>query len=479
MAMSSENTDARGEARQSFYVKQQLIAAAKTTFQQLAAVIKNATVYPAAHPFLLASADQFLDRVKEFLRSRKEVAFYLVGGELFFETLSVPIDQSLSMLMEQFTSRDVGGVIFKPGLSREEIVKFAYLMNRDTAYFSEQGGVVKVLAKEQIVHIDLHRVILVDKKFGSAIKEAKKKSSRIFMDAVDTVKDIVQSVHLEKSVNMKRVSAVVHGMVDDILDNRDALMGLTTIKMYDEYTFAHSVNVAVLSIAQGVFLSFDKPQIASLGIAGMMHDIGKVNVPLEVINKPDKLTDEEWELVKRHPIEGALILSDVPALTKLAMVAAFEHHQHGDIRGYPRMDDRVQQHPFSQIIAISDTYDAIIAARVYYKVSTPPEKGVQIMLSKRGTLFNPVLVKAFVNMMGIYPVGTLLKLDSGEIGIVMHQTRDLLRPRVLLLTAFDGSEKESGTEVSLLEMEGGQYKRTIAGSIDPSIARIDVKKYLD
>lgn len=476
--MSAEQSDARGEARQSFFAKQQLIAEAKKTFQQLAAVIRNATVYPAAHPFLRSSADQLLDRVREFLVSRREVAFYLVGGELFFETHSVPIDQSLSMLMEQFTARDVGGVIFKPGITCDEIVKFAYLMNKDTAYLDEQGGVTKAIAREQIVHIDLHRVILVDKKFGSAIKEAKKKSGEIFMDAVDTVKEIIQSVHLEKAVNMKKVSAVVHGMVDDILDNRDALMGLTTIKMFDEYTFAHSVNVAVLSIAQGTFLSFEKPQIAALGIAGMLHDIGKVNVPLEVINKPDKLTDEEWELIKRHPIEGALILSDIPAMSRLAMVAAFEHHQHGDIRGYPRMDDTVQQHPFSQIVAISDTYDAIIAARVYYKVSTPPDKAVRILLSKRGTAFNSVLVKAFVNMLGIYPVGTLLKLDSGEIGIVMHQTRDLMRPRVLILTKFDGSEKESGTEVSLLEMVGGRYKRTIAGFIDPSSANIDVKKYL-
>jgi hypothetical protein len=100
------------------------------------------------------------------------------------------------------------------------------------------------------------------------------------------------------------------------------------------------------------------------------------------------------------------------------------------------------------------------------------------MLKKRGTAFNAVLVKAFVNMIGIFPVGTVLKFDTGEIGIVMHQTRDLMRPRVLLLTKFDGSEKESGQEVSLLETEGGRYKRTIAGTIDPSVLKIDVKKYL-
>jgi HD-GYP domain-containing protein (c-di-GMP phosphodiesterase class II) len=479
MAMPDEQGDIRGEARQSFYAKQQLIASAKTTFQQLAAVVRSATVYPTAHPFLLASADQLLAKIDELLRTRKEVAFYLVAGELFFETHSVPIDQALAMLMEQFTGRDVGGVIFKPGLTRDEVVRFANLMNKDAAYFAEQGGVTSVVLKENITHIVLHRVILVDKKLGSEIKEAKKKSGQIFRESIDTVREIVQSVHLEKAVNMRKVSATVHSMVDNILENRDALLGLTNIKMYDEYTFAHSVNVAVLAISLGTYLSFEKPQIAALGIAGMMHDIGKVSVPLEIINKPDKLTDTEWEMVKRHPIEGALILADVPAMTRLAMVSAFEHHQHGDIRGYPKMDDMVQQHPFSQIVAIADSYDAIIAARVYYKVPTPPDEGIRIMLKKRGTTFNAVLVKAFVNMIGIFPVGTLLKLDTGEIGIVMHQTRDLMRPRVLLLTRFDGSEKESGQEVSLLETEGGRYKRTIAGTIDPSIPKIDVKKYLD
>jgi HD-GYP domain-containing protein (c-di-GMP phosphodiesterase class II) len=209
-----------------------------------------------------------------------------------------------------------------------------------------------------------------------------------------------------------------------------------------------------------------------------MHDIGKVNVPHEIINKPGKLTDEEWEHVKRHPIEGALLLSDIPGVSKLAMVAAFEHHQHGDVRGYPQVEGVLRQHPFSQIVALADAYEALTAARVYYSAQMPPDNAIRILLSKRGTVFNPILVKAMVNMLGIFPIGTLLKLDTAEIGLVLHQTRDLMRPRVLLLTRFDGSEKESGTEASLLETVGGKYKRSINGTIDPSPANIDVKRYL-
>jgi hypothetical protein len=179
-------------------------------------------------------------------------------------------------------------------------------------------------------------------------------------------------------------------------------------------------------------------------VAGLLHDIGKVRIPLEVINKPGKLTVEEWEQVKRHPVEGALILSDLPGVTRLAMVAAFEHHQHGEVRGYPEVDDQPQQHLFSQIVALCDAYDAITSARVYYSLQKPLDQAVRILLDKRGSAFDPILVKAFVNMVGIFPVGALLKLDTGEIGMVVHQTRDLLRPRLLLLDKFDGSEKIRG-----------------------------------
>ena len=478
--MADEQIDSRGEARQSFFAKQQLIDSARTAFQLLSAVLKNASLYPEAHPILLTAADKLRHRIEELLLGRKEVAFYLVGGELFFEKISIPIDQGFALLMEQFAARDVGGIAFKPGLASQELIRFAGLMNREPALFSGQGSINDMIAKNGITHIELHRVLLVDKKVGGAIKAGKQKASEIFKEAIDTVKEMVQAVHLDKASNMRKMNTIVQTMVDNILDNRDALMGLTSIKMYDEYTFAHSVNTSILAVSLGTFLSFEKPQLAALGVAGLMHDIGKVNVPHEVINKPGKLTDEEWELIKRHPIEGALLLADVPGVSKLSMVAAFEHHQHGgDARSYPQVEGVLRRHPFSQIIALADAYEALTAARVYYSVQMPPDNAVRILIKQRGNAFNSVLVKAFVNMIGIFPIGTLLKLDTGEVGLVMHQTRDLMRPRVLILSAFDGSEKESGAEVSLLETAGGSYKRSIVGTIDPYVAKIDIKKYLD
>ena len=476
--MADEQSDSRGEARQSFFAKQQLINSARAAFQQISAIVKNASLYPAAHPFLLTSADKLRNTIEDLLLGRKEVAFYMVHGELFFETLSVPVDQSLALLMEQFTDKGVGGIVFKPGLVSTELISLARLMNNDPSFFTGQGGLIDAIAHEGIEHMELHRVLLVDKKAGGAIKEGKKKASEVFQDAIDAVKEMVEAVHLDRTTKMRKMNTVVQTMVDNILDNRDALMGLTSIKMYDEYTFAHSVNTAILAISLGTYLSFEKNQIAALGVAALMHDIGKVNVPNAVINKPGKLTEEEWQLVKRHPIEGALLLSDVPGVSKLAMVAAFEHHQHNDAFGYPKVDGDLRQHPFSQIVSLADAYEALTAARVYYSVQMPPDEAVRILLAKRGPTFNAVMVKAFVNMIGIFPIGTLLKLDTGESGLVMHQTRDLMRPRVLMLDKFDGTEKETGNEISLLETAGGNYKRTVTGIINPYAAGINIKQYL-
>ncbi len=476
--MADRQKDSPEYARQSFYAKQQLIESAKSTFQLLSAVIKNATLYPEAHPFLLTSADKFRGKIGELLVSRKEVAFFLVGGELFFETFSIPIDQGLSMLMEQFSGRDIGGLVFKPGLTSPELIQLATLLNREPEILSGKADVNDLIAKKGITHIELHRVHLVDKDTGSAIKEEKKKASEMYREGLVAVKEMVQAVQQEKASSLRKVNTMVQNMVDYVLDNRDALMGLCCIKMYDEYTFVHSVNTSILAVSLGSFLAFEKQQIAALGIAALMHDIGKVDIPHEIINKPGKLTLDEWEQLKRHPVEGALLLADIPGVSKLAMVTAFEHHLHGG-QGYPKVEDKFQLHPFSQIVALADAYEALTAARVYYSVQMPADHAIRILLAKRGTTFNPVLVKAFVNMTGIFPIGTILKLDTGEFGLVRHQTRDLMRPRVLLLTKFDGSEKETGTETSLLETAGGKFKRSIVGTINPYEMKLSLKKYLE
>ncbi len=473
--MREDRNNANDEKRLSFFLQQEIVGLAKKAFHQMSALLRSAQLYPPAHPALLSSAEQLILALEDIFAKRSEAAFYVIGGELFFETFSVPVEEALSIFIESIVQKDIGSIVFKPGLKRRELVTLAYLMNRDSGSLAAQGGIISLLAREGVEHIVLHGVLPIGMRPTDADGKTGKRPSELFMEAIDTVKEMVHSAHVGKVFNVRKIQTVVHTMVDSIVDNRDALIGLTSIKLYDEYTFAHSVNVAMLSIGMGAFLSFEKRHIAALGFAGMLHDIGKVNIPLEIINKPDSLTDTEWEIMKRHPIDGALILSGMPGLSHLAMVAAFEHHLQHDFRGYPQIGDVAHPHPFSQIVAIADAYDALTSVRVYYSISKPPDDAVRVLLGKRGSSFNPMLVKAFVNMIGIFPIGTLLRLDTGEAGLVVHQTLDLLRPKVLLLRTFDGTEKE---EVSLLEMEKARYKRTIVDTLDPNTMKIDLAQYL-
>jgi HD-GYP domain-containing protein (c-di-GMP phosphodiesterase class II) len=476
--MADQQSDSGNDAKQSFLARQLLLDTTKNAFQQLSGLLKNVTLYPASHPYLISLAEKMTATIEGLLQGREDVTFYFVHGELFFEIHSVPIDENTTLLMELFADRDIGGIAFKPGFTTEELIKLAILMSKEPAVLRE-GIMGEILSSEDISHIDLHRsVVLIEKKSESKkTKEDEQKPDELFKEAIEAIKGIVQNVQLNKAINMRKMNMVIQSMVESINDNRDALMGVTGVKMHDQHALAHLVNTSILAMSLASFLSFEKKQVIALGLAAMLHDIGKVRVPNEIINKLDHLTSEEWEAVERHPIEGALIISDIPGITKMAMVTAFEHHQHGGAHGYPQIES-AGQHLFSQIVSLADAYEVLTAVRVYYNAPMPSDEVIRTLVKKRGSDFNATLVKAFINMIGIFPIGTLLKFSSEEIGLVVHQTSDLMRPRFLLLTKFDGSEKESGEEISLLEMTEGKYKRDIVGTINHNTANIDIKRYM-
>lgn len=467
-------------ARELYAAKQLMLETTKTAFQQLSGLLKNVTLYPVSHPYLISLAEKMLATIQGLLEGRKEVAFYFLNGELFFETNSIPIDENMSILIELFISRDVEGIVFRPGMTMEELIKLALLTSKDPAVLKAEGGIIEAASRENIAHIQFHRrVEIIDKKTenGKSKEEKEKKASDLFKEAIESIAEIANNLYMNKKISMRRLSMVIQAMADGIQDDPNTFMGMINVKMHDKHSVAHLVNTSILSMSIATRLSLEKKQVFELGIAAMMHDIGKVKIPMEIIGKNELLTDEEWEEIERHPIEGALINSDFPGLTKMAVVAAFEHHRHGTVC-YPQTDDEsFEQHPFSQIISLADAYEMLTAMRVYYHSSMPCDQVIRILSKKRGSDFNPVLVKTLINMAGVFPVGTLLKLSGGETGLVMDQTSDLLRPCVLLLTKFDGSEKESGKKISLLETSEGKYKRDIVGIINAQMANIDIKRY--
>jgi putative nucleotidyltransferase with HDIG domain len=266
---------------------------------------------------------------------------------------------------------------------------------------------------------------------------------------------------------------MIDGLAQAVAQNRTALLALTTLKNYDNYTFTHMVNVSILTMGQARGLGIDGPLLREFGMAALMHDIGKVKTPLEVLNKPDKLTDAEFAIMKRHVVDGAEILRRTPDMPTLAPVIAFEHHLRLDGNGYPAVA-RQSLNLGTMLCGIADVYDAMRSQRVYQKAS-PTERILQVLKRNDGKQFDQHLVRRFVQLLGIYPAGNLVRLNTGETAVVLKvHAADPYRPQVRVVVDRHGKRLDLTYDVNLWENEAKEGQpSSIVAPLDPAEHQID------
>ena len=256
-------------------------------------------------------------------------------------------------------------------------------------------------------------------------------------------------------------------------------MALTALKKYDNYTFTHMVNVAALAMAQARALNLDGPLLREFGFAALMHDIGKVNTPLEVLNKPGKLTTEEFKIMKMHVVDGAHILRRTPEMPALAPIVAFEHHLKQDLSGYPEKIGSRKLNLCTMIVSIADVFDALRSNRPY-RQGLATARIRSIMGEQGNPAFNQVLLKRFVNLMGLFPVGNLVRLSGEEIAVVTAEhPSDPFRPQVKILTDRSGALLDEPLLANTWERDSrGEHPYAVVEAIDPESVSIDPLKYL-
>ncbi|TCO68775.1 HD-GYP domain-containing protein [Marinisporobacter balticus] len=269
------------------------------------------------------------------------------------------------------------------------------------------------------------------------------------LEAKNMIRETMNNVYMGGKINTKDVFRAVNNIVDDLLSKKDIILNLSDIKAVDDYTFGHSVNVCVLCLITGIAMGYDREKLEKLGIGAILHDIGKIAIPEEILNKPEKLTDEEYEIIKTHPRLGYEIIKRNPSISSLSAVAVLTHHERYDGLGYPLGKKGQALHEFSKILAIADVYDALTSDRVYKKGIFPHE-AIEYLVSMGKHQFDYEIVKIFALNVACYPVGTIVALSTGDQGIVSEVNKSYPnRPKVRYLRNKEGEKYVEIVEVAL------------------------------
>ncbi|MCB1906169.1 MAG: HD-GYP domain-containing protein [Rhodocyclaceae bacterium] len=298
----------------------------------------------------------------------------------------------------------------------------------------------------------------------------------IHAQANRVVRDMMRDVRLGRAVSLDDVEPLVDAVTESILSNGNALLGLIGIKNKDDYTFQHSVSVCTLMVTFGRSLGMPADELREAGIGGLVHDIGKMRVPEEVLNKPGRLTDEEFDLIRRHPGDGHEILLDLGGVGEVALDITRHHHERIDGSGYPdRLADE-QISTMARMAAIVDVYDAITADRCYHK-GMPATEALRKMWEWSTNHFDRKLLAAFVRCVGIYPVGSLVRLESGRLGVVIAQSpEEALMP---VVRTFFNTRANAYVTPDVVDLASPRCGDRIVSDESPRRWKVDPRRFMD
>ncbi len=472
------------EARDIVDQELQLLAGQLVT--QLHILLKTARVHDRTNAALNQSVDSLQTLVKT-LGHDGPVVLRLQNDFLFLGDMYLKMStQQFALFMEfidSLNARSIGSISFAPDVQSTDLREFAYLFVTHDPATGSFATLQQELKDKSLQGIQIEEATFVTIKVGEKHKEAKLLARNSYVKAAEAVGEVTTDISTGRPPNFRQAKRVIQNIVDLMTQDESILLGLTTLRCYDQYTHNHSVNVSLLSISLGNRVGYPKAELADLGLAALFHDMGKASIPLEVLNKPGEFTDEDWRQMRSHPTEGVIAmvkLRGVDQLPARMAAAAFEHHQNYDFSGYPKLTVQWKQLLTGRILTIADCYDAMTSSRVYRREPMSPEKVLKIMFSKSGQSFDPVLLKLFVNCVGLLPIGSLVLLDTNELAVVIRPAQkreDAERPWVKIITDARGNPIE-GPEADLTEATAtGDYKRSVVRLVDNTEYKFDTSRY--
>lgn len=443
-----------------------ILDSGREILKRMAAVDNNVTIYPPNHPVVMEPASEICELLKPLFADRRRVDFNIVNSEIYIENHllseeSIKYSGFIRMLMD----RGVNNLRFTPEVSIESITKLFSLVNK-----KEEDGAADSLRKklkrygvtgiscEELVALDVAEDVYELKGEG----ENRHVSQSSYGEALDYMESMERDVLANRAIDDGSLNAVVSSLMGDFLSDRDAVIGLMSIKNYDQHVFHHSVNVAITCLLLSSKLSLPEDLVRTIGVSGLLHDIGKIKVPREILEKPGKLTEAEWTVISRHPIEGAQILMRYDNLGELPVLAALEHHAGNDLAGYPTLKGKKKPHVIGRIVGIADVYEAMTANRSY-RPAHNVHQAVQVLVEGAGKQFDPLLLKLLLDTVGVFPPGSLVRLRSGKTAVVVEPNEGKpFCPKVRPL----GEDGEHSSEEYLIDVAENPAIHAIVGIAD-------------
>jgi HD-GYP domain-containing protein (c-di-GMP phosphodiesterase class II) len=454
-------------------------------------LMRMSRTYDSKNVALSQFIQESLKTINSFISKEGSFALKIIRDDLYLNEqrlrYSVEGFTSFKYVLNQWKKRFIGEVIFKEAVDERGLRAFIYAM-ADLEESQEDNAVLfnEKMKQQGISFIRVSPLESFEGENGVHTLrkgDLKEVSKKIFFETIGTIKEVITQIKGDQHADVRKLKRLAQKMIHIIMEDESILLGLTTIKNYDEYTYNHSVNVSIYALALGRRMGFSRETLTELGMTAIFHDVGKSKIPIEVLNKPGALDEREWMLMKKHPMTGVetvLNLKQLGEVNPRMVIGIFDHHLKNNLSGYPKPYLKKKVSLFGRILQIADAYDAMTTPRVYKKVPYTLDETLALMQKESGTHFDPVLLKVFVSLIGVYPIGSLVLLDTGELGIVSKPNSDpqwIERPLVILLP-MDVKKAGERKIADLTEtLADGSFKRSIIKTLDPHQYHIDVAKY--
>lgn len=466
------------------------------TFYRL---VYMAKIYQDNNQLLMECLDDFMQVINRLFLDDDQITIQISRGNIYLQDEKLryrrEIESLINNLLQYFEKRNLQGLRFSTVIQdtpAKEILAFSHTLNNTEQQEDPLNWLVEQLENQgliwaEVVHEEdtLPAEQIPETYPQDQVQKRKEKARQCYFFALDSIKEVAQKISSQKKAGVRKSLRVIQNMVDLIVEDEPIVLGLSTIRDYDDYTFTHSINVAILSMCLGQRIGILRTSLHRLGMCGLFHDLGKLDIPIEIINKPGELSESELEEIKKHTIYSVtriIKLQAAPDLKATILLPPFEHHLKYDLSGYPKTNRKKPVGLFSQILNITDVFDAITSPRIYRPSAFSPDQALGWMLGGAGTDFDPILLRVFINMLGVYPIGSLLELDTRELALVMDTGKkfDGTRPMVVLLAADGqgGYTKVGVADLAERDAQSGAFQRNIVKSLHPSTLGIQPAEFL-